>query len=129
MNIRNFIFISVLAVVTYSLLTFASISDLSTNTPTSELHQPQKITDVFLRAVDRGELIVFGQTIDRSILIPLRVEYVYELNGSPSTVKIYSELKKILPIQDHEGIRLRGISVILDDAGHIIEIRAHIIPE
>ena len=60
--------------------------------------------DVFFKAMDRGELIVFEQQIDESILIPLRVEYVYELNGSQPTVKIYSEIKKIIPVPDHKTL-------------------------
>jgi len=120
----------VLAVlVVYNISTFASISEQSTNILKLEKHQPKEIIDVFLKAVDRGELIVFEQTIDKSILIPLRVEYIYKLDGSQPTVIIYSEIKKLIHIPEHEGIRLRGISTILDSVGHIIEIRVHVIPE
>ena len=129
MKISNFVLIVFAMVVVYSIYSFASISEQSTNTIKLENHQPKEIIDVFLKAVDRGELIVFEQTIDKSILIPLRVEYVYELNGSQPTVKIYSEIKKLIRIPGHEGIRLRGISAIIDGVGHIVEIRAHVIPE
>ena len=129
MKISNFVLIVFSMVVVYSIYSFASISEQSTNTIKLENHQPKEIIDVFLKAVDRGELIVFEQTIDKSILIPLRVEYVYELNGSQPTVKIYSELKRLTPVPLHDGIKLRGISAILNDDGHIIEIRAHVISE
>ena len=126
MKIVNFVPVVIIVVAAYSIYTFASISNPSTTTAILENHQPYKMIDVFLKAVDRGELIVFEQQIDKSFLIPLRVEYVYELNGSPATVKIYSEVKKLIPMPEHEDIKLRGISAILDSSGHIVEIRVHV---
>ena len=126
MNRRNLLVIVVLVIVAYSIFSFASIYEQPTNIIKLEKREPHKIIEIFYKAVDRGELIVFEQTLDRTVFIPLRVEYVYELDGSKPTVKIYLEIKKPIPIADHEGILLRGISAILDGSGHIIEIRAHV---
>ena len=95
------------------------------------LDKPHKIIEIFYEAVNRGELIVFEQKLDGSMITPIRVEYVYELNGDEPTVKIYSEFKKFISISLHEGIKIKlsGISTILDSSGHIIELRAHVVPE
>ena len=126
MKIGNLVTAVIVVVISYSIYTFASISKHSTNTIEQENHKPYKIIDMFLKAVDRGELVVFEQQIDKSILIPLRVEYIYELNGSQPTVIIYSEVKKLIPIPEHKDIKLRGISTVLDSLGHIVEIRVHV---
>ena len=91
-------------------------------------HNPIKTLDVFYRAVNRGELIVFDKKIEKSLLIPMQVEYIYKFDGTKPLVKIYSELKYPVPIPQQNGIKLKGISAILDDTGHIIEVRAHVVP-
>lgn len=101
----------------------------SQSTVNQEDHKPHEIIEIFYAALKRGELIVFEQRYDKSMIIPLRVEYIYELNGTVPVVKIYSELKRLTPVPLHEGIKLRGISAILNDDGHIIEIRVHVISE
>ena len=101
----------------------------SQSTVNQEDHKPHEIIEIFYNAVNRGELIVFEQKLDKDMITPFRVEYVYELNGTAPTVIIYSELKTSIPIRLHEGIKLRGISAILDNDGHIIEIRAHVVSE
>lgn len=121
-----FILIAIVVAVSYSLFTFASMRVQPVETIKHGLHEPRKVIDMFNKAVDRGELIVFGNELERSVLIPLRVEYIYELNDSKPLVKVYSEIKKIIPIPEHEGIQIRGISAILDSDGHIVEIRVHV---
>ena len=126
MKRSNLVVLAVSVVIAYSIFSYASIYDQPTNIIKQENREPHKIIEIFYKAVDRGELIVFEQILDRTVLIPLRVEYVYELNGSKPTVKVYSEIKKPMPVGDHEGILLRGISAVIDSGGHIIEIRAHV---
>lgn len=65
------------------------------------------------------------------MMIPIRIEYVYELNGDEPTVKIYSELKKLISISLYEGVKIKlsGVSVVLDSSGDIIDIKAHVVPE
>lgn len=128
MKIKYFLLLSFLSIFSYSVFTFASVAEQSANTIKSELHQPIKILEFFFQAVSRDELIVFGKSLDKSILIPIRVEYIYELDGSKPTVMVYSELKYLLDIPTHSGIKLRGVSTILNDVGRIIEVRAHVIP-
>lgn len=129
MKTKYYVLIAFVVVSIYSLFTYASILEQPVDTVKPENHKPLKAVEIFFNAVDRGELIVFDQKLDKSILIPIRVEYVYELDGSMPTIKIYSEMRRSIPIPDHVGIKLRGISAFLDSVGRIIEVRAHVIPE
>lgn len=88
--------------------------------------QPREVVKVFLEAVDRGELIVFEQVIDRSMIIPLQVEYTYHLDNATPQLSIFSELKQPIPIPDADGCEVRAISAILDDAGNIVEAVVHV---
>ena len=94
-----------------------------------EFKEPHKVIEIYLNAVSRGELTVLDQTLDKSMLIPIRVEYVYDLNSAIPRVKVYSELKQPIPIPVQDSLKLHGISASLDAYGHIIEIEAHIRPE
>jgi len=129
MKIKYGVLFSALIAVGYSLSTYANILEQSQDAIKTEFHKPHKIIEIFYEAVKRGELIVFEQKLNKSMITPIRVEYVYELNGAVPTVKIYSEIKKLISIPLHEGIKFRGVSTILDSSGNIIEIRAHVVPE
>ncbi|MDT8403578.1 hypothetical protein [Sulfuriflexus sp.] len=96
----------------------------------SGFYAPYKIINVFLRAVNRGELIIFDQILDESMLIPLRVEYIYELDSNNQSVKVYSELMQPLPLPVPSGQTLifHGVSAVLNAKGHIIEVEAHVWP-
>ena len=121
--------LSLLLIVIYSIHTYGNIFGQSQNIVNQEIHKPLEIIKIFYNAVDRGELVVFEQKLNKSMITPIRVEYVYELNGTLPTVNVYSEPKIPIPIRLHEGIKLRGISSIIDSDGRIIEIRAHVVQE
>ena len=59
--------------------------------------QPRDIVDDFTRAVDRGELLIYRRPLERSAIIPVRVEYVYDLRTLLPTIKIYSRLTQAIP--------------------------------
>ena len=94
-----------------------------------QLRDPHEVVEIYFRAVDRGELLVFERKIDKSMLVPVSVEYVYALDNPIPRVKVYSELKEPLPVPGHEGCKIHGVSAILDPGGRIIETAAHIRPE
>lgn len=108
----------------YNFLRYAEFNNIN-------LNKPLKIIEIFYDAVNRGQLIVFEKKLDGSMMIPIRIEYVYELNGDEPTVKIYSELKKLISISLYEGVKIKlsGVSVVLDSSGDIIDIKAHVVPE
>lgn len=95
----------------------------------TQFREPLEIIEIYLRAVDRGELVVFERKFNKSMLVPVSVEYVYELESATSRVKVYSELKEPVPVPGQEDCKLRGVSAILDERGRILETEAHIWPE
>ncbi len=86
---------------------------------------PRQVIDVFLTAVDRGELTVFEKQIIRSMLEPVRVEYIYTLDNHMPTVRVFSALKKPLPFPDIPEVFVVGITGVLDRNGHITDTAVH----
>ncbi|MDO9467078.1 MAG: hypothetical protein Q7J36_07235 [Thiobacillus sp.] len=89
------------------------------------IEDPGKLVDRFLQAVDRGELTVFGQTIARAMIVPVRIEYVYELADRAMRIKIYSNLNAPLPVPGQDDCRILGVSAVMED-GSITEIESHV---
>lgn len=109
--------------------TFARVVELPLEPIKSQFHEPHEVVEIYFQAVGRGELVVFDQKLDRSMLTPVRVEYVYELDSAIPRIKVYSELKVSMPVPGQKNCKFRGVSVILDADGRIIETEAHIWPE
>jgi hypothetical protein len=104
-------------------------ADIALRTPASvasKFTQPREVVKIFLLAVDRGELVVFDQKIDRSKITPLRVEYTYELDSPVPVVSVYSALKAPMPVPNHRDCEVHGVSAVLSTDGHIIETKAHV---
>ncbi len=92
-----------------------------------EFTSPKKILLQYYEAVDRGELVVFGIQFDRTMLIPVHVDYVYPVNGQTARVKVYAKLKKPLLIPEQNNNKFTAVCAVLDVFGNIIETEAHII--
>lgn len=56
------------------------------------------------------------------MLIPVRVEYVYELNNAIPKIKAYSDLKQPTPVTGQTNCKVRGVSVILDAEGTLSKL-------
>jgi hypothetical protein len=104
----------------------ASIQEQLSEEPALEYRAPYEVVKLFLKAVDRGELVVFGLTLDRAVLTPKRVEYVYELDSLNASVKIYSELTQPLSVPDLQQVKVYGVSAIMDSEGNITEVSAFV---
>ena len=91
--------------------------------------EPQEVVRVFLTAVDRGELRVFGRKLDRTMIVPVRVEYAYAVDSRVSVIRVYSNLRQPILTPDHKDCEVRGVSAVLNDEGGIIEIEAHVWPK
>jgi hypothetical protein len=87
---------------------------------------PHAIVATYLKAVDRGELIVFDHRLDRSMVAPRRVEYVFELDSRIPTVKVYSELLQPMAVPNDENCEVRAVSALLNADGKIVETEAHV---
>jgi len=86
---------------------------------------PDTLVHDYLKAVDRGELVVFGRRLERAMLVPNRVEYVYELSSRTTRVRIHSNLKEALPVPGQPDCMVRSVSAVIED-GHIIEAESHV---
>lgn len=129
MRVSYFAILAFVMVIAGSNDTFAHVVELPLDRIKSQFHEPDEVVEMYFQAVGRGELVVFDRKLNRSMLIPVRVEYVYELNSAIPRVKVYSELKEAMPVPGQENCELRGVSAILDADGRIIETEAHIWPE
>ena len=105
---------------------FTHILEQPTAPVKPEFSEPHEVIGTYLNAVNRGELIVLDRKIEKSMLIPIRVEYVYELDSAIPRIKVYSKLKKPIPVPGQENCNIKGVSAILDINGSIIETEAHI---
>jgi hypothetical protein len=90
-----------------------------------KIDDPDNLVHGFLSAVDRGELSIFGHRLERSMIIPVRVEYVYELSSRITRVKIYSNLKTLMAVPGRPDCQVRSVSAVME-GGKIIEIESHI---
>jgi len=88
--------------------------------------EPRVIVSQFLTAVERDGLSAFGLPIGADRLVPRRVQYVYDLQTSESTREVYADLQPPLPVPGEEACEIRGISVLLDALGRILESAAHV---
>jgi hypothetical protein len=109
--------------------TFAHISEQPHAPIKPEFSEHHEVIRTYFKAVSRGELIVLERKLEKSMLIPIRVEYVYELDSAIPRIKVYSKLKQPIPVPEQGTCKIKGVSSILDNNGRIIETEAHIWPE
>ena len=86
---------------------------------------PQQVADVFMAAVGRGELVVFGEPLGANALDPRQVEYVYSLHTRLPTVRVHADLKPPLPLPGAPNVRATAVTAVLDRAGRIIDSVVH----
>lgn len=104
----------------------AHVTEMSPYPVEHEFDEPREVVQTYLKAVERGELVVFEQIIDIAMLIPVRVEYVYELANAKPRIKVYAEFKQPMPVPGQSDCQVRGVSAVLDDAGSIVEVEIHV---
>ena len=105
-----------------------STSSLPNNTNT-KIPYPQINTElvvqIFKKAVERGELKLFEVPVSFAELKPQQVEFTYTIGKEQPIVKVYSLLIKSMPLPAMPDIHIEGVTVILDEDGHILEAIAH----
>lgn len=92
----------------------------------ANFHSPNEIVEIYLNAVNKGELIVFDQRLNNSILVPVRVEYIYEIISKNTTRKVFSELKEQIKVPGQDCCLIKEIGATLDLQGHIVETEVHL---
>ena len=126
MKIRYYVLLALGLFIAGTNYTFAHVLEGSPGSIKPDFSGPHEVVNIYLKAVSRGELIVFDQKLDKSMITPIRVEHVYDINSATSSVIVYSELKQPIPVPIQENCSVRGVSATLDTDGHIIEVKAHI---
>jgi hypothetical protein len=91
-----------------------------------QLPRPQFYATMFMHAVERDTLIVMGCRVDSALLRPVRIEYVYALDGSPPLVQVYAVLKLPMELEAFPGCQVGGVTAVMTLDGDVIEIQAHI---
>ena len=89
------------------------------------LDAPDTLVHRYLEAVDRGELKLFGHTLSRAMIVPVRVEYAYELSDRTTRIRIHANLKAPLPLPGQPDCRVLAVSAVMED-GQITEIESHV---
>ena len=107
----------------------ASISDRYLTNSDRPCVNTHEVLSNFLLAVDRGELILFGEILNRDEITPLRVELFLDLSNGSTTTKVYSDLKKPIILPDDPKFMVNSISAILSGDNHIAESEAHVMPK
>jgi hypothetical protein len=89
------------------------------------VEDPYRLVDVFLKAVERGELTVLGRALDRSMLIPTQVEYAFDLATGTTVLKIHADLREPLNLPGQPGYRIRCISAEIKGS-RITAVESHV---
>lgn len=89
------------------------------------IEDPDRLVDAFLKAVDRGELTIYGRSLTREMINPTQVEYLYDLLSRKTSLRIHATLKEPLKLPDQPGCRILCISAEMED-GRIVEIESHL---
>jgi|APFre7841882724_1041349.scaffolds.fasta_scaffold50850_3 hypothetical protein len=101
------------------------VPDYPINPAALKIEDPDTVVQRYLAAVERGELEIFGLKIERSMLNPVRVEYVYDLSNRTTLIKVHSNLKQPLPVPGQRGCQILSVGAVMED-GHITEIESHV---
>ena len=83
----------------------------------------------FLRAVDRGELVLFGGVVDRSEIVVREVRYVHNMQSGARTLIVISDLNSPLLIPGDERFEIGWLRTIMTVDGHITDTEVHAIPK
>jgi hypothetical protein len=85
-----------------------------------------QVVEIFLNAVDDGDLVVFDNIVTRDMLQPVEVKYIYTYNNENPTISVFSFLRKPLSLPGVDDCTVGGIEVIMDIDGNIIDSSVHI---
>lgn len=91
-----------------------------------ELPCPEVYAAHFMQAVEHDSLLVMGRRVDSAVLRPIRVEYIYSLDGGPPVVQVYAILKLPMELEELPGCEVSGVTAVMTLNGTIVEVQAHI---
>ena len=126
LNIKTLTLLVFVMVISFNSTTLAKQLEQTPSPVKPDFRQPHNIIELYLKAVNNGELMIYDRKLDQSMITPIRVDYKYELKNPILIVQVYSELVQPIPVPDMEDCQIHGLSSIIDTDGHITETRAHI---
>lgn len=85
----------------------------------------KKIVDIFLMAVELGELQVLDLTIEKKSLVPIQVELIYQLDLHDPEIKILSNVVPPIPLPHVGTMCITKVSATMNLYGKIIDSTAH----
>lgn len=88
--------------------------------------KPFEIISIFYSAIERNELRAFDQVLSKDMIVPVNVQYIYDLGSPVPQISIYSKLKKAIPIPADPSCSAGGITAVLDHEGQIISTSVHV---
>ena len=89
------------------------------------IEDPDRMVDIFLKAVDNGELKIYVRTLAREMIDPTQVEYVYDLVSRKTELRIHATLKQAFELPEQPGYWIRCISAEME-GGRIVEVESHV---
>lgn len=85
----------------------------------------ETIVNDYLEAVDRGELQSFGHKMERTEIVPVKVEYIYQIASGTMEIRVTSNLKEPLAVPGQAGVVVRSVCSVMAD-GRIVETESHV---
>ena len=90
--------------------------------------EPGMVVSEFMTALEGGELSVFDREMTPAMLTPIRVEFTCPLADFSSLTELYSELREPIQVPWRDAVEVRGLSVIMNSRGEILETELHLWP-
>jgi hypothetical protein len=89
----------------------------------------QLILNLFLKAVESGELTIFEQTLSKDMITPVQIAQVYDLESDTISITIYCRLLEAMKVPHYtEAFYVDGLTAHINADGDIHQITAHIKP-
>lgn len=89
----------------------------------------QLILNLFLKAVDGGELSLFDQVLSKDMIEPAHIAQVYDLDNDTISITIFCRLKETLKVPHYnEAFYVDGLTAYINPEGVIYQITAHVKP-
>jgi hypothetical protein len=91
-----------------------------------QLPCPEVYASHFMQAVEHDSLLVMGHRVDSAVLRPVRVEYLFSLDGGVPVIQVYAILKLPMELEELPCCEVSGVTAVMTLDGTIVEVQAHI---
>lgn len=88
---------------------------------------PLASLDDFMKAVDRGDVTVLKQRLERTMIKPWRVEYSYDASNQAWEVRIHADLPRPLSVPWLENCEADSVIITIDQDGRIVATEVHML--